>query len=287
MKEKARSKIGSFLLFWFTTFLVVIGLVALMIKIMGMPVGQTFLSFGNSIPGINQWLPETASVHVQAEGNNQDEDWKARYEQQEAALLEKDQLIEQLKDQLSASQKDVQTLKRDIFDLKNQFQEQQSEEMQKEMKQLTKVYENMSASKAAAMIEQMPIEEATVTLMQLDTKQQGKILGGMKNKKKAADITLLMKDAALLPNAVQMTLEEKINVLMSEDPNPVEVISDTISKMPTAQSASILETMMATDANVAMDIFRDIGSDTRSQILAVIAQKNENLATQITADLKE
>ena len=70
-------------------------------------------------------------------------------------------------------------------------------------------------------------------------------------------------------------------------PPIVQSTEDTISKMPTAQSAKILETMMGTDANVAMDIFRDLDSDTRSQILAVIAQENENLATQITADLKE
>lgn len=287
MKEKARGKISSILLFWFMTFLVVIGLVALTLKMMGMPVGQTFLSLGNSIPGINHLLPEVTGVHVQAEGNDESEDWQAKYEQLETQLLEKDQTIASLNEQLTASEKDVQALKKDVFELNKQYEEQQSEEIEKQMKQLAKVYENMSASKAAALIEQMPIEEATLTLMQLDTKQQGKILGGIKNKKKAADITLLMKDAALLPNTGQMTLEEKINMLTSEDPNPVEVISDTISKMPTAQSAKILETMMGTDANVAMDIFRDLDSDTRSQILAVIAQENENLATQITADLKE
>ena len=66
-KKEKRSKLGSILFDWTTSFLVVLALVALILKFMGMPVGATFLSLGNSIPGLSQVLPEATPVHVQAE----------------------------------------------------------------------------------------------------------------------------------------------------------------------------------------------------------------------------
>ena len=112
---------------------------------------------------------------------------------------------------LKASQKEVDDLKRNLSNLQTELETNQKETMQEQVKQVAKIYESMSASKAAALFAVMPIEEATATIMLLDNEQQGKILGSMKDKEKAAEMTIMMKDVALLPDSNQLSLEEKIN----------------------------------------------------------------------------
>lgn len=286
MKVSKRGKLGSILFFWFTSFLIVIGLVALMLKIMGMPVGQTFLSLGNKIPVLDEILPEATPIYAQAEEQDDADYWQKEYEKREAELQEKTQQIAELNQQLSNNEKDFDDLEKKILQLENQLDAKQSEETKQQMKQIAKIYEEMSTSKAAALVEVMPIEEATATLMLLKSEQQSGILGGIKDTKKAAEITMLMKEAALFPNDDQLSFDAKIKELARVNQDPVDAISETIAKMPATQSAEIIQSMMATNAKVAMDIMNDVSSVIRSQILAEIAKKDASMAARITADIK-
>ena len=285
MEESKHRKIGSIFFFWILSFLFAIALVALLLKFMGMPVGQTFLSLGNKIPVINQWIPEATTIHAQAEEDNDPGNWKEELEKKEAELKEKDQKITELTEELSASQKGLEDLEKSQLQLQAQLETKQSESIKEQMKQIAGIYETMSASKAAAVFEVMTLEEAAATIMYLNQEQQSSILGSMKDKKKAAEITLMMKDIALLPDTNELSLDEKIRVLAEEKQNPIAAISETITQMPAAQSAMIIQTMMDTDSELVMDIMRDVSPTILSQILTEIANKDANLAAEITADL--
>lgn len=285
MEESVRRKVGSFLFFWSMTFLFAIILVALLLKFMGMPVGQTFISLGNQIPVINRIIPEAIPLHVAAEEEDDSNYWQAEHEKRVAELKEKEQTITELNEQLTASQKEQEELQKNQLRLQSELETKQNETIQKQMKQVAGIYETMSASKAAAVFEVMPLEEAAATIMYLNQEQQSSILGSMKDTKKAADITMLMKDVAMLPDNNQLTLDEKIRELAEGKQNPITAISETITKMPAAQSATIIQTMMDTDSEVAMDIMKDISATIRSQILTELANKDAKLAAEITADL--
>ncbi len=285
MEESRRRKVGSFLFFWSMTFLFAIILVALLLKFMGMPVGQTFISLGNQIPGIKQMIPEAIPLHVAAEEEVSSDYWQAEHEKRVAELNAKEQTIAELNEQLTASQKELEEMEKSQLRFQSELETKQNESIQKQMKQVAGIYGEMSTSKAAAIFEVMPIEEAAATIMYLNQEQQSGILGKMNDTKKAADITLLMKDIAMLPDSNQLTLDEKIRELAQEKQNPIMAISETITKMPAAQSAIIIQTMMDSNADVAMDIMKDLSATIRSQILTELANKDAKLAAEITADL--
>jgi flagellar motility protein MotE (MotC chaperone) len=286
MEERSiRRKIGSFLFFWGMTFLFAIILVGLLLKFMGMPVGQTFISLGNQIPVLKTIIPEAIPLHVEAEEEDSSNYWQEEHNKRVAELNEREQKITELNDQLTASQKELEDLNKKQLELQGQLDTKQSETTQKQMKQIAGIYENMSASKAAKVFEVMSLEEAAATIMYLNLEQQSNILGSMKDTQKAADITMIMKEIALIPNTNQLTINEKIQELSKAKQTPIAAISETISKMPAAQSATIIQTMMETNAEVAMDIMDDVSVTIRSQILTELANKDAKLAAEITADL--
>jgi flagellar motility protein MotE (MotC chaperone) len=286
MEERSiQRKVGSFLFFWGMTFLFAIILVALLLKFMGMPVGQTFMSLGNQVPVLNSILPEAIPLHVEAKEEDNSNYWQEEHDKRVAELKEKEQTITELNDKLTASQKGLEELNKKQLELQSQLETKQSESTQKQIKQIASIYENMSSSKAAKVFEVMPLEEAAATIMYLNVEQQSSILGSMKDTQKAADITMIMKEIALIPDTNQLTINEKIQELSKAKQTPIAAISETITKMPAAQSATIIQNMMETNSEVAMDIINDVSVTIRSQILSELANKDAKLAAKITADL--
>jgi flagellar motility protein MotE (MotC chaperone) len=282
-----RRKVGSFLFFWSLTFLFTIVLVAFLLKFMGMPVGQTFMSLGNQIPVLNRVIPEAMPLHVQAEEEDNANYWQEEHDKRVAELNEKEQNITELKEQLTASQKELEDLNKKQLELQSQLETKQAETTQKQIKAVAGIYGAMSASKAAKVFEVMSLEEAAATIMHLNLEQQSSILGKMKDTQKAADITMIMKEIALIPDTNQLTINEKIQELSKAKQTPIAAISETIMKIPAAQSATIIQTMMKSNAEVAMDIMEDVNVTIRSQILTELANMDAKLAAEITAGLNK
>jgi flagellar motility protein MotE (MotC chaperone) len=135
------------------------------------------------------------------------------------------------------------------------------------------------------MFESLPLEKASLTISLLDQDLQSSILGSMKDVKKAAQITMMLKEIAMLNEVDQTSLEGQVHELALKQENPSETLAETIAGMPAAQSAGIIQSMLGTNSKVAMELMKNVNTNSRSQILAEIAKSDPKLAAKIAADL--
>ncbi|MEH7439401.1 hypothetical protein V7182_18155 [Neobacillus drentensis] len=283
MEENRRSKLGTIFYIGILPLIFTIVLVAFLLKFMGFPVGDTFKEWGNRVPIMNQLIADPTPV--EAENTDDSDEWKKMYLKSETTVKEMNQKISNLKKDLNSNQKSLEDQKKINDELQKQLKEKQAQKTQEQLKQVAGIYENMSASKAAAIFEAMPLEEASLTIMMLDQDHQSSILGGMKDPKRAAQITMLIKEISTLNEMDSTALTEQVHELALKQENPSETLSETIAGMPAAQSAIIIQSMMGTNSIVAMDLMKKINNSTRGQILTEIAKVDAKLAAKITADL--
>jgi flagellar motility protein MotE (MotC chaperone) len=283
MEENRRSKLGTIFYIGILPLIFTIVLVAFLLKFMGFPVGDTLKEWGNRVPIMNQLIADPTPV--EAENTDDSDEWKKMYLKSETTVKEMNQKISNLKKDLNSNQKSLEDQKKINDVLQKQLKEKQAQKTQEQLKQVAGIYENMSASKAAAIFEAMPLEEASLTIMMLDQDHQSSILGGMKDPKRAAQITMLIKEISTLNETDSTALTEQVHELALKQENPSETLSETIAGMPAAQSAIIIQSMMGTNSIVAMDLMKKINNSTRGQILTEIAKVDAKLAAKITADL--
>jgi flagellar motility protein MotE (MotC chaperone) len=282
MAEKRRGILGS-IIFWGISLLITVLLMLFLLNFVGFPVWKTFQDWGNKVPVLNLIIPNSNSTEPEKTADVND--WKEKYLTTESLLNQKEQQIDEMKKQLSSDQNDLKVLKKNNEELQKQLASKQTKEVQNLMKQAAGIYANIPASKAAAMLVSMPLEEASLTISQLDQELQGSILGSMKDVKKAAQITILLKEIAGLDKTNQTVLAAQVHELALKHENPTETIAETIAGMPPAQAASIIQTMMASNSQAAMNLIKNIKTTSRSQILTEIAKSDNKLAATIAANL--
>jgi flagellar motility protein MotE (MotC chaperone) len=282
MAEKRRGILGS-IIFWGISLLITVLLMLFLLNFVGFPVWKTFQDWGNKVPVLNLIIPNSNSTEPEKTADVND--WKEKYLTTESLLNQKEQQIDEMKKQLSSDQNDLKVLKKNNEELQKQLASKQTKEVQNQMKQAAGIYANIPASKAAAMLVSMPLEEASLTISQLDQELQGSILGSMKDVKKAAQITILLKEIAGLDKTNQTVLAAQVHELALKHENPTETIAETIAGMPPAQAASIIQTMMASNSQAAMNLMKNIKTTSRSQILTEIAKSDNKLAATIAANL--
>ncbi|CRK80906.1 MotE family protein [Neobacillus massiliamazoniensis] len=284
MEEKHRGKLGTILLYGIPSIMTVI-LVLLIMNIMGVPIGKTFQDLGRKIPIINHMIPAPAAS--EAVNTNDSGNLQQKYEKSQSDLSASDRKLSDVNKQLSDTQKELVQVKLNNQELQKQLDTKQTNQTQDQMKQVAGLYATMPPSKASAMIQTMSLEDASLTLSQLNANQQSSILSSMRDAKKAAQITLLLNEIPTLTATDQAMLKQQVHDLALQQENPTQTMADTLSGMPAAQSAGIIQSMMGTNSQVAMDLLRNTTTSSRSQILAEIENKNPNLAAQITANLNK
>ncbi|MCL6570295.1 MAG: hypothetical protein K6T88_01255 [Bacillus sp. (in: Bacteria)] len=283
MGEKLRGKVGTIFYVGIIPLLFTTLFVVILLTFMGSPVLKTFQEWGNKIPVVNHIIPD--SEHVLANNSKDLDYWKQMYSKSDEQLKEKDQKLGELNSQLDSNQEELANLIMDNETLQKQLEEKQTVEVQDELKLVASIYANLPDAKAAAMFETMPIDEAALTIALLKLDQQSSILGSMKDAKKAAQITMLLKEIAMLNGTDQTSINEQIHELALEQEGPKDTLSETIAAMPPAESASIIQSMLETNAQVAMELMKNIKSNSRSQILTEIAKVDAKLAANIAENL--
>lgn len=284
MEEKHRGKLGTILLYGIPSIMTVT-LVMLVMNMLGVPIGKTLQDWGRKIPIIDQMIPAPATseeVNINDQGN-----WKQKYEKSQSSLTSSDKKLADVNKQLSETQKELVQEKLNNQELQKQLDTKQTKQTQDQMKQAAGIYATMSPSKAAAMIQTMALEDAALTLSQLNADQQSSILSGMRDAKKAAQITLLLNEIPTLTATDPAMLKQEVHDLALQQENPTQTLADTISGMTADQSAGIIQSMMGTNPQVAMDIMRNATTSSRSQILAGIEKADPKLAAQIATSLNK
>lgn len=284
MGEKIRSKLGTIFYVGVIPLLLTVIFGAFLLNFLGLPVWKSFQEWGNKLPVVNHIIPNPTKETANKEENP--DYWKKQLSISEEQLKKKDQEISRLMNQLSSSKKEIDDVEKGTQELQKQLEEKQTVQVQNQMKQVAGLYTKIPASKAAAMFETMPLDEASLTLSMLKLDLQGSILGSMKDAKKAAQMTMMLKEIATMDQTDQVYLKQQVKDLVLKQENPKDTLSETISAMPAAQSAGIIQTMMKSNSQVAMDLMKNVSTASRSQILTEIAKTDAKLAANIAANLK-
>jgi flagellar motility protein MotE (MotC chaperone) len=282
MEEKEHGKLKTILFICFPIiFIVIFGVFIL--NFLGIPVVKTLQDWGNKVPVLNNIIPDPApKLVIKSDGSN---DWKKKYLQNEQVLKEKDQKIAELNKEINSNQKEDDNLKKSNDELQKQLEKKQTQKFQDQMKQIAGIYANMQSSKAASILESMSLADASFTVSLLEQDQQSSILESMKDAKKAASITMMLNEIAMLPASDQTSLKVQIQDLAQKQESPTETLAETIAGMPPSQSAVIIKTMMGSNSQVAMELMKNVSTNSRSQILAEITKTDAKLAAQITSSL--
>lgn len=255
------------------------------ISVLDIPVWKSFKTWGNTVPIVKYIVPGENSIKSNTSKEEVKDIGSSDLETLKDELIQKNEKISELKEQINANKKSIENLQKSKEELQAQLEVTQTKEFQKQMQKVAEIYSDIPASKAAAMLEAMPLEEATLTLAMVKQKQQSSILGSMKDAKRGAEITMILKDIVVLNETDQAALQAKIHEIAMKNENPTKTLAQTISGMPTAQSAGIIQSMMALNSQVAIDVIKSLSPESRTSILAEITKMDAELATKITSNI--
>ncbi|MBO0961067.1 hypothetical protein J1P26_15305 [Neobacillus sp. MM2021_6] len=285
MEEKQQGKIKSLLYFGLIPllFLAIFGL--FIFNWLGFPVWKSIQEWGNNTPVISMIMPDPVSE--ESKKTSPSDDYKAKYLDSDQKVKEEAQKIASLEKQIKSNQEEFDQLKKSNIDLQNQLDQKATQKNKDQLKQVAAIYENMAPSKAAKMFEVMSLEDAAITMSSLGQEQQSNILGSMKDPKKAAQITMLLKEIGTINDTDPAILKDELQKIVQNDVDPAGSLVETIAGMPAAQSASLIQSMMESNAQVAMNLLKQMSTTNRSQILTEIAKKDAKIAAQITVNLEK
>ncbi|WEG11232.1 hypothetical protein PU629_13780 [Pullulanibacillus sp. KACC 23026] len=283
MNEKSRFK-GFLLSYVLIPIILAIVFTGAILYVMKVPVGKPLQSLGSKIPGLSLFIP--APVPTSSEAQSSTNSMKQATASNTSEVKSQKQEITQLKAELSSSKQDLQKANSKVTSLQKQIKTTNTQNYQDQMKKMSQIYSNMSPSKAGAIFDAMPLEDAAYTISMLSQDVQSSILGSMKDPSKAAQITTVLNDLAEQPASDQTSLKDQVHQIVQKNETQNNSLVETLSEMPATQSAGIIKTMMGSDSQSAMTILKDMNTSTRSSILTEITKSNPKMAAVITAELK-
>lgn len=201
---------------WFFYMIVIPALFAsllggVLLSLLGVNVLGNVLHWANSIPYVEKLVPdEYATAPDSEEQPNMDK---------QVATLQQDhaknqQQITALKEESAKKDATIAALEKQLDDVNQAMEDKRAteEERQKQFTDLAKVYTTMSPKNAAAIIENLKLEESVTVMTKMKPAQQADILAKMEPKK-AADISILLKDSVVNKDDDIAALQQRVDVL--------------------------------------------------------------------------
>ncbi|HBZ80505.1 MULTISPECIES: magnesium transporter MgtE N-terminal domain-containing protein [Brevibacillus] len=286
---------------WFFYMIVIPALFAsllggVLLSLLGVNVLGNVLHWANSIPYVEKLVPDEYAATPGEEKKPDTEKQVATLQQDQA---KNQQQISVLKEEAAKKDATIQALEKQVQDLNKLMEDRRAteEERQKQFADLAKVYTTMSAKNAAAIIENLSLDESVTVMTKMKPNQRADILAKM-DPKKAADISILLKDSVVNKDDDIAALQERVQVLtkaLSETRSGTsasandQVLSDTFAQMPAEDSAAVIRSLMATNKSRALSLIKEMPADKRAQTLSAIAKEDkkekDNLAARITEEL--
>jgi flagellar motility protein MotE (MotC chaperone) len=275
-EERSYSKLEWFFYIIFIPLLFTLVLSAIIAQMFGYNVVGVLAKGLNTVPIVEKVIPDSAFESASDKKKEKDVD-------------EKDIKISELEAKLDAKERELKKVQKAMEEEKRraiQWQQQQAqanaaaavekqkadEEEQKQIKSIAKIYTSMSAGKAAPILEKMAPEEAVQLLQVMKPEERSAIIAKM-DPKKAADLSLLLKDAAVA-GELDM-LQQQIGQVKNNA--SVREVADSISSMAPASAADLIERLFKSDENRTVLILKQMNADQRGQILSKMAE-NKNQA---------
>ncbi|USG67928.1 MotE family protein [Brevibacillus ruminantium] len=283
---------------WFFYMIVIPALFATLLggvflSFLGVNVLGHVLGWANTIPYVEKLIPDD---YAAKDGDTPNVDKAKQVQTLQNEQAQNQQTIASLQEETAKKDSAIQALEQQVKDLQKMIEDKRTsdEERQKQYQELAKLYSTMSPKNAAAIVDNLSLEEAVTVMKKMKADQQAGILAKM-DPKKAADVSILLKDTVVTKDDDIAALQERVQVLtkaLSEtrkDATNIDSLINTFSQMPAEDAASIIRSLMGTNQNRAISILAGMSNDKRASILAAVAKedtkKKEDVAARITNEL--
>ncbi|MGG4453664.1 MotE family protein [Brevibacillus porteri] len=284
---------------WFFYMIVIPALFAsllggVLLSLLGVNVLGTVLHWANSIPYVEKLVPDEYAATPDSE-EQPDMDKQVTTLQQDQAKNQ--QQITALKEEAAKKDATIVALEKQLDDVNKAMEDKRAteEERQKQFTDLAKVYTTMSPKNAAAIIENLKLQESVAVMTKMKPAQQADILAKMEPQK-AADISILLKDSVVNKDDDIAALQQRVDVLTralsdTRDGSDAEDLKKTFAQLPPADAAAIIRSLMDTNKGQAIALMKDLPADKRAQTLSAIANDDkkqkepDNMAARVTTEL--
>lgn len=286
---------------WFFYMIVIPALFAsllggLLLSLLGVNVLGNVLHWANSIPYVEKLVPDD---YAAAPGSDEKQDLNKQVNSLQTEQTKNQQAISTLKGDSEKKDTTIQALEKQVKDLNKMMEDKRATEAERQQQytDLAKVYTTMSPKNAAAIIENLSLDESVTVMTKMKPTQRADILSKMEPKK-AADISILLKDSIVNKDDDIAALQERVQVLTkalsetrqsSSGTDTKESVANTFSQMPAEDSAAVIRSLMQNNKARAISILTAMSEDKRAQTLSAIAKEDkknsDNLAARITEEL--
>jgi flagellar motility protein MotE (MotC chaperone) len=180
-------------------------LTGVLFHIMGINTSATIMAMEQSIPGLANI---TAGIKSDQSKSEADSTIK------ELALKQK---LKKKQEELNSTNSEVNSVKEQMKSYQEQLAGDKTteEERSKQIRELAQLYTSMPVNNAAAIISQLSLEEGTLVLSAMNIDDRAFIVSKM-DPKRAAELTILMKDSKLSENADIAALQKRIQLLTKQ-----------------------------------------------------------------------
>ncbi|URJ62184.3 magnesium transporter MgtE N-terminal domain-containing protein [Paenibacillus polymyxa] len=275
-------------------------LVGVLLTLFNMDFRSEMISLGNKIPVVKNWVPEPkdkATQTKEADQKAQSESSEATIQQLKADLAKQTEELKKATAAKTTQDKKVTELQNQVNTLQTQ-QEQQSQVSQqgqagtqttggttnedpyvKQARDLASMYEGMTASKAAPIMENLTTEETVQLLSYMDPANSAKILQKM-DAKKAADITMALKNVTpstdLSVAALQSRLKKDQGTTAGTTSKSLQStqISSTFASMDKKSGAELILQTYKISPDKALNILNTVDDSTRGSLLQNMSAKD-------------
>ncbi|ALA41857.1 MULTISPECIES: magnesium transporter MgtE N-terminal domain-containing protein [Paenibacillus] len=275
-------------------------LVGVLLTLFNMDFRSEMISLGNKIPVVKNWVPEPkdkATQTKEADQKAQSESSEATIQQLKADLAKQTEELKKATAARTTQDKKVTELQNQVNTLQTQ-QEQQPQASQqgqagtqttggttnedpyvKQARDLASMYEGMTASKAAPIMENLTTEETVQLLSYMDPANSAKILQKM-DAKKAADITMALKNVTpstdLSVAALQSRLKKDQGTTAGTTSKSLQStqISSTFASMDKKSGAELILQTYKISPDKALNILNTVDDSTRGSLLQNMSAKD-------------
>ncbi|WJM10414.1 DUF4088 family protein [Paenibacillus sp. PK1-4R] len=259
-------------------------LLGVLLTLFNVDIRNNLFEFANKIPVVKEWVPDPVL-----------DPEKEKLEKSEQQVESAEATIEKLKSQvtaketeLKAAQEATTTEAKKATDLQKKLDDAEKaaetataatseteSDYQKQIKDLAKMYADMSPSKAAPILQNMTNEEMVLLLNAMQSSARTKVLEKM-DPKTAADVTMMMKDAKpsgdLALDALQSRLNKETAATSTASTTTSKnldknQLSQTFASMSASSGAKLLLETYKLSPDKTLTILNSVDDATRSQLL--------------------
>ncbi|WP_422657294.1 MotE family protein [Paenibacillus sp. EC2-1] len=268
-------------------------LVGVLLTLFNINVRNGVLDLANKVPIIKEWVPDpvlTPEEEKLKAIKDQEESDEATIKELKKQLAEKETSLKELSEQKKVESNKVKDLQAQVEEMQNRTSatdEPEEDSYTKQIRELAKVYADMSPSKAAPIMQNLTLEEMVLMLSEMKSAKRVAILEKM-DPKTAADATMMLKDAKPAEDLAIAALQARLkkNEATKETVKSTEnldknQLSQTFSQMTPKNAADLLLQTYKISSAKTITILNTVDDGTRARILNAMSTIDPELTAKV------